>query len=85
MAASFALSVLSSPDVEDGDSAMADKPISLSKFRKTREREAAKRRADGNAAKFGRTKAEKLRERDQAERGIRHLDGHQRNSPTDEA
>ncbi|WP_138468697.1 DUF4169 family protein [Poseidonocella sp. HB161398] len=57
---------------------MADKPISLSKYRKTRQREEARRQADQNAARFGRSKAEKARERDDAERSKRGLDGHQR-------
>ncbi|WP_172329357.1 DUF4169 family protein [Mangrovicoccus sp. HB161399] len=62
---------------------MADKPISLSKFRKTRQREEARKQADGNAAKFGRTKAEKARDRQDSERSTRHLDGHRRDGAPD--
>ena len=38
---------------------MVDKPINLNRARKARARDAAKRRADENAVRHGRTKAER--------------------------
>ncbi|MBE3639061.1 DUF4169 family protein [Mangrovicoccus algicola] len=60
---------------------MTDKPISLSKFRKTRRREEARNRADANAVKFGRSKAEKLQAREAGLREGRKLEGHRREAP----
>jgi hypothetical protein len=52
--------------------------VNLNKVRKDRARDEKRARADENAVKFGRTKAEKAR--DAAEKGasVRHLDGHKR-------
>ena len=54
------------------------RPVNLNKVRKDRARDEKRARADENAVKFGRTKAEKAR--DAAEKGasVRHLDGHKR-------
>ncbi len=54
------------------------KPISLSKARKEKARAEKRARADENAAKFGRTKAEKQAEDAQAGRDAKKLDGHKR-------
>ena len=55
---------------------MADKPISLSKHRKAKTRAAKRATADANAARFGRTKAEKARDAAEAAQSDRRLDGH---------
>ncbi|SFI35589.1 DUF4169 family protein [Jannaschia pohangensis] len=52
--------------------------INLNKARKTRDRDADKARADANAARFGRTKAERQAEAARAEKAARDLDGHRR-------
>ncbi|MGB0660264.1 MAG: DUF4169 family protein [Mangrovicoccus sp.] len=57
---------------------MADKPISLSKFRKARARSDARAKADANAVKFGRTKAEKAQEKAETETAKRQLEAHKR-------
>lgn len=57
---------------------MAEKPISLAKFRKSRDRQQAKAQADANAVKFGRNKAEKSGDTARATKAKRDLDGHQR-------
>ena len=54
------------------------KIVSLSKARKARARDAARKEADANAVKFGRTKAEKTQDRAEAEKATRDLDGKQR-------
>ncbi len=54
------------------------KVVSLNKARKAKARADKKARADANAAKFGRTKAEKDAERARAEKAARDLDGHKR-------
>ena len=54
----------------------ADRPISLAKARKARDRARKAAEADSNAAKFGRTKAQKLREAADKDRARRQLDGH---------
>ncbi len=53
---------------------MADAPISLNRARKARARAEARRRADENAVKFGRTKAERLLEAARSEKARRKLD-----------
>lgn len=55
---------------------MSDTPINLNRARKTRARDAAKRQADENAIKHGRTKA--ARELDAARQALaeKRLDGH---------
>ncbi len=54
------------------------KIVSLNKVRKARTRSDRKARADENAVKFGRTKAEKSREKTEADKTARDLDGHKR-------
>ena len=53
-------------------------PINLGKVRKARARADKKARADENAVKFGRTKAEKQIARARAEKAARDLDGKKR-------
>lgn len=53
-------------------------PINLNKARKARARSDRKARADENAIKFGRTKAERTRDQREAEKAARDLDGKQR-------
>ncbi len=50
--------------------------VNLRQARKAKARAAAKARADANAAKHGRTKAQRLAEEAAAERMRRGLDGH---------
>ncbi|MGB0439086.1 MAG: DUF4169 family protein [Primorskyibacter sp.] len=50
--------------------------VSLSKARKARARTDKQRTGAENAAKFGRTKAERARDTQQDTRATRHLDGH---------
>ncbi|PRY94994.1 uncharacterized protein DUF4169 [Hasllibacter halocynthiae] len=54
------------------------KPMNLNRARKARARAEAKRQADENAARFGRTKAEREGDRREAERARRDLDGAKR-------
>lgn len=49
-------------------------PINLNHMRKDRSRAEDKARADANAVKFGRTKAQRLLEAAQSEQGRRRLD-----------
>lgn len=56
--------------------------IHLSRFRKQKQREAARRQADVNARRHGRTRAERLQERLERSRFDDALDGAMR-SPTD--
>ena len=56
---------------------MAD-PVNLKAARKARARATAKVAADANAARFGRTKAEKDRVAAAADKARRDLDGHLR-------
>ncbi|NVO23073.1 DUF4169 family protein [Donghicola mangrovi] len=53
-------------------------PVYLNRFRKDKARAEKKARADENAAKFGRTKAEKQRDALTADKAVRHLDQHKR-------
>ncbi|MEQ9693202.1 DUF4169 family protein [Shimia sp. SDUM112013] len=53
-------------------------PVNLNRFRKEKARAAKKARADQNAVKFGRTKAEKQRDKLDADKATTHLDGHKR-------
>ena len=57
---------------------MTGKVINLSKARKSRAKGQDRVRADANAVKFGRTKGEKAKERAEAEKARRDLDGHGR-------
>jgi hypothetical protein len=52
--------------------------VNLNKARKAKAREQDKTRADANAVKFGRTKAQKDLERAKAEKAARDLDGNKR-------
>lgn len=53
-------------------------PVNLNKVRKERARADKKARADKNVRLFGRSKTEKLQERAQSDKAVRHLDGHKR-------
>ncbi|AZQ66296.1 DUF4169 family protein [Silicimonas algicola] len=57
---------------------MTGKVVNLSKARKARAKGQDKARADANAVKFGRTKGEKAKERAEADKATRDLDGHER-------
>ena len=52
--------------------------VNLRSARKAKTRDAARKQGDANAAKFGRTKADKDLAAAQAEKAARDLDGHQR-------
>lgn len=56
--------------------------VNLNRFRKTRERAERAKEADANRIRFGRTKAEKERERKEAERTAQTLDGKRIDDPT---
>ena len=53
---------------------MSGAPINLNKVRKARARHAARQKADENAVRFGRTKAQKKAEDHDKARAARHLD-----------
>lgn len=53
-------------------------PVNLNRFRKEKARADKKARADENAVKFGRSKAEKDLDRARAEKAARDLDGKHR-------
>lgn len=57
---------------------MSEGPVNLNRFRKEKAREAARAEADANAAKFGRTKAERVLAATKAEKARRLLDQHRR-------
>ncbi len=52
------------------------KVVNLRAARKSAARDAARRQGDENAAKFGRSKAQRLAEEDATMRAARHLDQH---------
>ncbi|WIY24181.1 DUF4169 family protein [Parasedimentitalea psychrophila] len=52
-------------------------PVNLNRFRKDQARAEKKARANQNAVKFGRNKAEKQLDRSRLENAKRDLDGHQ--------
>jgi len=54
------------------------KPVNLNRYRKTKARADKKARADENAVKFGRSKAEKDLDRARADKARRDLDRHER-------
>lgn len=54
---------------------MSGTPINLNKVRKARARAEQKVRADSNAVAFGRSKADKVADRDDTARSARILDG----------
>ncbi len=56
---------------------MAD-PVNLNRFRKMKARAAKKARADENAIKFGRTKAQRALDETEAAKTKARLDGHER-------
>jgi hypothetical protein len=53
-------------------------PVNLNTLRKERDRAARKARADENTVQFGQTKAQKDAQKQRAERAIRMLDAHKR-------
>jgi hypothetical protein len=57
---------------------MAGGVVNLRQARKARERAAKRSKADENAAKFGRSKAQKAREEEEAARARAVLDAHRR-------
>ena len=57
---------------------MSGAPVNLNRLRKQKARAEKRARADENAVRFGRTKAEKTLERTRAEKAARDLDGHER-------
>lgn len=54
------------------------KILSLSRARKDRARDEKRKQGGENAARFGRTKAEKMREAAEAAKSSRDLDGHRK-------
>jgi len=54
--------------------------VNLARTKKQAARKAARVTADANAAKFGRTKAERALEKAQAEKAARELDAHRRDT-----
>ncbi|KGJ12432.1 DUF4169 family protein (plasmid) [Paracoccus versutus] len=52
--------------------------VNLRAARKSAARDSARRQGDENAAKFGRSKVQKLAEQDAAARAARHLDQHRK-------
>ncbi|REC58516.1 DUF4169 family protein [Rhodosalinus sediminis] len=54
---------------------MADQPVNLNRARKARARIQAKRAADANAVRFGRSKAETAQARAEADRIARAIEG----------
>lgn len=56
----------------------------LNQFRKQKARAEKKARGDANAAKFGRTRAERTQSEASEEAARRQLDGHKREPGTDE-
>ena len=59
--------------------------VNLRVVRKSAARDAARKQGDENAAKFGRTKAQRLREEAEAARAAATLEGHKRDSDAPEA
>ena len=57
---------------------MSETTINLNRARKERARTTAKAKADENAARFGRTKAQKTADRATADKAARRLDDHKR-------
>lgn len=55
---------------------MSDRPVNLNQVRKARARAEAKAQADANAAKFGRSKAERLAEALRQQKAREMLDRH---------
>ena len=57
---------------------MTGKVVNLTRARKARARDDKRRKADENAARFGRTRAEREAEAQAADKATRHLDQHRR-------
>jgi hypothetical protein len=55
---------------------MTDGPVNLNRYRKEKEKADAKSRADANAIKHGRTKAERLLDAARSEKAKAMLDRH---------
>ena len=58
--------------------------VNMNRFRKQQSRAEARRQGDANAAKFGRSKAERLAATEALTRAARHLDAHRREAPPDD-
>ena len=56
----------------------ADKVVNLRRARKAKARNDARREADGNAARFGRSRTEREADAARAALEVRRLDGHER-------
>ncbi len=56
-------------------------PVNLNRARKEKARAERKARADENAARFGRTKAERMLEEARARKATREVDGAKREEP----
>lgn len=56
---------------------MNDQPVNLKRFRKARQRADDRAQADANAAKFGRTKADRMLEAARSAKARAMLDGHE--------
>jgi len=63
---------------------VSGKIVNLSRVRKTRARDDKRRRGDENAAKFGRSKAERALQDARAEKDSAHLDAHKRDGADEE-
>ncbi|MDO5756246.1 MAG: DUF4169 family protein [Rhodobacterales bacterium] len=57
---------------------MTDAPINLSRARKQRARQDAWTKADENAVRFGRSKAQKSLEKARSDKAARDIDSHER-------
>ena len=57
---------------------MTARVVNLGRARKAAAKDERRKQVDANAAKFGRTKAERTAEEARAERARRDLDGHER-------
>ena len=57
---------------------MSEGPVNLNRARKDKARALKRARADANAVKFGRSKAEKAREALNKDRAVTRLDQHKR-------
>jgi hypothetical protein len=55
-------------------------PVNLNRFRKQKARAEKQARADQNAVKFGRTKAQKELDKARSEKARRDLDGHEKDT-----
>ncbi len=60
------------------------KPVNLNRFRKEKARGLKKARADENAVKYGRSKADKAKDAAETQLNINKLDAHKRHDPAPE-